>query len=232
MEKEYCMTKIRAKSRLVAVLMSLLVMGSMGMALGGPAVSAQDTASCWNEDPNGAAGYPQWSTAPNMVIDTSKTYQATLETNMGDIVIDLYADKAPTTVNNFVCLANAGYYDIILFHRIIANFMIQTGDPTATGTGGPGYQFADELPGDDLKYEAGTVAMANSGPNTNGSQFFIVHGDGGSSLQPNYTIFGKVSAGMDVVDAIATSPVGPSTRGEQSMPQSHIGFKTITISEK
>ena len=226
------MTMFRAKNRVVGVLLSLLMLGSMGIALGGPAAVAQDTSGCWSEAPNGANGYPQWSAAPNMVIDTSKTYQATLETNMGDIVIDLYADKAPTTVNNFVCLANAGYYDIILFHRIIKDFMIQTGDPTATGTGGPGYQFADELPGDDLNYEAGTVAMANSGPNTNGSQFFIVQGNGGSSLQKNYTIFGKVSAGMDVVDAIASSPVGPSPRGEQSFPQSHIGFKTITIAEK
>lgn len=225
------MTMFRGKSRVLAVLMSLLVMGSMGIALSGPAASAQDGAACWNEDPTGASGFPQWTTAPNMVIDTSKHYTATLETNKGDIVIDLYADKAPATVNNFVCLAKAGYYDIILFHRIISGFMIQTGDPTATGTGGPGYQFADELPGDDLKYESGTVAMANSGANTNGSQFFIVHGDGGSSLDKNYTIFGKVSSGMDVVDAIANSPVGPSARGEQSAPLSHIGFKTITIAE-
>jgi cyclophilin family peptidyl-prolyl cis-trans isomerase len=227
------MTNLRSNARLgrlLGVLMALLIASGTGVAFSSQAAIAQAQA-CWDQAPTVAPGYKQWATPPNMVIDPAKKYTATIETSMGKIVIDLYADKAPTTVNNFVCLAQNKYYDVILFHRIISGFMIQTGDPSGTGAGGPGYQFADELPGDDLNYEVGSVAMANAGPNTNGSQFFIVQGDQGTQLPKNYTIFGKVSSGMEVVDAIAAVPVGANARGEQSVPIDRVWFQTIAIQE-
>jgi peptidyl-prolyl cis-trans isomerase B (cyclophilin B) len=143
----------------------------------------------------------QWSTPPVMQIDPKKTYKITIETIRGPIVLDLYPEHAPKTVNNFVFLAKAGYYDGVTFHRVIADFMIQGGDPTGTGRGGPGYKFEDELKGNPLRHETGVLSMANAGPNTNGSQFFITH-----SPQPHldgkHTVFGKVTSGMDVVNAV------------------------------
>ena len=140
----------------------------------------------------------QWNSAPDMVIDPSKRYTATMSTSMGDLVIALDAVQAPKTVNNFVFLAREGYYDGVIFHRIIQGFMCQGGDPTGTGRGGPGYKFADELPRPG-QYEIGSVAMANAGPNTNGSQFFIVSGPSGVGLPPQYSLFGKVVKGLEVV---------------------------------
>jgi peptidyl-prolyl cis-trans isomerase B (cyclophilin B) len=143
----------------------------------------------------------QWSSPPAMQIDTDKTYSATIETERGSIVLELYPGHAPKTVNNFVFLAQQGFYDGVKFHRVIANFMIQGGDPTGTGRGGPGYRFQDEFAGNPLRHETGVISMANAGPNTNGSQFFITH-----SPQPHldgkHTVFGKVVEGQDVVDAI------------------------------
>ena len=137
-----------------------------------------------------------------MCIDSKKTYTATLETDAGYIEIALDAKKAPKTVNNFVVLSRYHFYDGLTFHRVITNFMAQGGDPEGNGTGGPGYSFEDELPkkGD---YEIGSVAMANSGPDTNGSQFFIVTGQAGVSLPPDYSLFGKVTDGQDVLQRIA-----------------------------
>jgi len=136
-----------------------------------------------------------------MQIDPKKTYRATMETDKGTIEVQLFPEYAPKTVNNFVFLAREGYYDGVTFHRVIANFMVQGGDPTGTGRGGPGYQFEDEVKGNPLKHEAGVLSMANAGPGTNGSQFFITH-----SPQPHlngkHTVFGKVTAGQDVVNAI------------------------------
>ena len=137
-----------------------------------------------------------------MQIDPSKHYTATIDTSLGTMKADLFASDAPITVNNFVFLARQGFYDGVTFHRVIPNFMAQTGDPTGTGTGGPGYRFNDEPV--TRKYVRGTLAMANAGPNTNGSQFFIVHKD--YPLPPNYTIFGKVTDGLDTLDKIATTP--------------------------
>ncbi|MEX0672742.1 MAG: peptidylprolyl isomerase [Candidatus Paceibacterota bacterium] len=138
---------------------------------------------------------------------TMGTKNVTLTTSKGDISMELYGDDFPNTVGNFVKLANEEFYDGIIFHRVIEGFMIQGGDPTGTGTGGPGYAFEDELKPESEAaqrgYARGTVAMANSGPDTNGSQFFIVHQD--APLPYQYTIFGRVTSGMDVVDAIATS---------------------------
>ncbi|MFA6252729.1 MAG: peptidylprolyl isomerase [Patescibacteria group bacterium] len=152
------------------------------------------------------------------VVDTSVTQKTMpivkIETNKGDITIELYASDAPKTVENFLTLVNKGFYDNVIFHRVISGFMIQGGDPTGTGRGGPGYQFADELDPKNASYQAGyvrgTVAMANSGPNTNGSQFFIMHQD--YPLDHNYTIFGRVVSGLEVVDAIATSKTDATDR--------------------
>lgn len=192
-----------------------------------------DDLGCWSADPDSSTmGYPQYPGAPEMKIDASKTYIATIETNRGDIAIQLYADVAPNTVNNFVCLATEDYYDGVVFHRIMRDFMIQTGDPTATGRGGPGYTINDELPGEELNYVPGSVAMANAGPNTNGSQFFISHKNNSATLQKSYTIFGQVIEGMHVVDAIAEIPVSANENGEISRPAATITILDITIVEQ
>ncbi len=145
----------------------------------------------------------QWSSPPEMKIDPENKYQAKIETNKGNITLDLFPNFAPKTVNNFVFLANQGFYDDVTFHRVISNFMIQGGDPTGSGRGGPGYRFEDEVRDNPLKHETGVISMANAGPNTNGSQFFITH-----SPQPHldgrHTVFGKVAnkESMNVVNAI------------------------------
>ena len=138
---------------------------------------------------------------PDMQIDVDKTYRATIETPRGAIVIDLDPSAAPKTVNNFVSLARDGFYDGLTFHRVIPNFMVQGGDPTGTGSGGPGYTFEDETQGNPLTHERGVISMANAGPNTNGSQFFITHGPQ-PHLNGRHTVFGTVTEGMDAVDSI------------------------------
>lgn len=143
----------------------------------------------------------QWKTPPAMKIDPQKKYFAVIETDKGTIELQLFPENAPKTVNNFVFLAQEGFYDGVSFHRVISNFVIQGGDPTGTGRGGPGYQFEDETRGNPLKHVRGVISMANAGANTNGSQFFITH-----SPQPHldgkHTVFGKVVQGIEVVDAI------------------------------
>ena len=139
--------------------------------------------------------------APAMCIDPAMSYSAEMVTTLGTMVIQLDAVTAPKTVNNFVFLARYHYYDSIIFHRIINGFMCQGGDPKGTGTGGPGYKFADELPKPG-RYEVGSIAMANSGPNTNGSQFFLVSGQSGVRLPPQYSLFGKIVKGLEVLDAM------------------------------
>jgi peptidyl-prolyl cis-trans isomerase B (cyclophilin B) len=136
-----------------------------------------------------------------MQIDPDTTVQATITTSKGDIVLDLHPQHAPKTVNNFVVLAKDGFYDGLTFHRVIPNFMIQGGDPTGTGSGGPGYRFEDETNDNPLTHETGVISMANAGPNTNGSQFFITHAPQ-PHLDGRHTVFGKVVQGQDVVDAI------------------------------
>ncbi len=162
-----------------------------------------------------------------MQIDTNKQYTATIQTSDGPMTAELYAKDAPMTVNNFVFLANQGFYDNVPFHRIIKGFMVQTGDPTGTGTGGPGYRFPDEKV--TRQYERGTLAMANAGPNTNGSQFFIVLKD--YPLPPNYTIFGKLTDGLDTLDKLGNTPVQPDPRGEASKPVTPPTITSVTISE-
>ena len=139
----------------------------------------------------------QYGSVPAMMLDPEKKYFATIETQVGDFRVELFADKAPVTVNNFVFLSNEGFYDCITFHRVLPNFMAQTGDPTGTGGGGPGYQFADEFD-DDLTHKIGAVSMANAGPGTNGSQFFIVF-QPQDGLNGRHSVFGQVVSGMDVV---------------------------------
>ena len=143
----------------------------------------------------------QWDQSPEMQIDTEKSYGVVIETDKGNIELDLYPQNAPKTVNNFVFLAREGFYDGISFHRVINNFMIQGGDPTGTGGGGPGYRFEDEVAENSLKHEKGVISMANAGPNTNGSQFFITHAPQ-PHLNGKHTVFGKVVVGQDVVDSI------------------------------
>ena len=168
----------------------------------------------------------QYSSPPDMVIDPEKSYTATIRTSKGDITARLFADESPTTVNNFVFLAREGFYDGVIFHRVIPNFMIQGGDPDGTGTGGPGYRFDDELDAARSRgYRMGTLAMANAGPNTNGSQFFIMHVDYG--LPPNYSVFGKTTDGQQVVDAIAS--VQTDARDK---PLEDVVIETVEITEE
>ena len=170
----------------------------------------------------------QYSNPPEMSIDQTKTYTASIETSQGTIALELHAAEAPVTVNNFVFLAREGFYDNGGFHRVIKDFMIQGGCPKGDGTGGPGYRFADEAV--SRPYVKGTLAMANAGPNTNGSQFFIIHGDN-VGLPPNYTIFGTLTEGADVLDTIANSPVTSGSGGERSRPTERLEIQTVVISE-
>lgn len=143
----------------------------------------------------------QWKSPPPLAIDPDRAYRARIETERGVIEIELCPRQAPNTVNNFVFLARQGFYDGIAFHRVIPGFMIQGGDPTGSGCGGPGYRFADELRGNPLKHETGSLSMANAGPDTNGSQFFITHAPQ-PHLDGRHTVFGRVAAGQEVVDAV------------------------------
>ena len=148
----------------------------------------------------------QWAAPPAMTIDPKKHYRIKIETVRGTIELDLEPQHAPKTVNNFVFLAREGFYDGIRFHRVIPDFMIQGGDPTGTGRGGPGYKFEDELEGNPLKHETGVISMANAGPDTNGSQFFITHAPQ-PHLNGKHTVFGKVAKGQKVVDAVRAGDV-------------------------
>ncbi len=164
----------------------------------------------------------QYPSPPALTLDPKKSYSATIETTAGTMEVDFFAGDAPNTVNNFVFLAREGFYDGVIFHRVIPGFMIQGGDPTGTGTGGPGYKFKDEPV--KRKYTRGTLAMANSGPNTNGSQFFVMHKDYG--LPPNYTIFGTLTKGESTLDAIAGAKKGANDR-----PAEPTKITGVTITE-
>lgn len=201
-----------------------------------PASNAANNAAEGNSTTAGggnAAAAKSWSEPPKMTIDKNKTYLAHFKTTKGDFTAELYAKDAPITVNNFVFLANQNFFEGIKFHRVISDFMIQTGDPLGNGTGGPGYNIPDEL-NNGHKYEVGTLAMANTGqPSSGGSQFFICTGPSAANLdqQPNYTIFGKITEGMENVTAIANTPVEESN-GEASKPKEDILINSVTIEEK
>ena len=224
-------------------LMILLLLASLGLS----ACSSSTTPSPSGQQP--AAGQNQkqevievndivqrnnkYTAPPPMTINTEKQYFAVVNTSLGSFKIKLLAKDAPLTVNNFVFLSREGFYNGIVFHRIIKDFMIQTGDPLGNGTGGPGYKFKDELP-NKIQYAAGVVAMANAGANTNGSQFFICNGEKAALLNnsPNYTIFGQVVEGMDVVLNISNVPVKNNGMGELSKPVNNVTIKDISIEEK
>ncbi len=166
----------------------------------------------------------KFNAAPPMIIDTAKNYTATMVTSKGTLEIVLDALGAPTTVNSFVFLARWHYYDGIVFHRVIPGFVLQGGDPSGNGTGGPGYRFNDEIPKPG-RYELGSLAMANAGPNTNGSQFFVISGPDGMRLPPLYALFGKVVKGLDVVGTI--NDIGTPS----GTPRERVVIDSVTISE-
>ncbi len=196
-----------------------LVAPAPGAAIDGPT-------ECPAED-GSSERTTSFAEAPPMCIDESATYLAEVSTSRGDFTIELDAAAAPETVNNFVVLARYGYYDGVSFHRIIPGFVVQGGDAVGSplGTGGPGYQFDDEVP-DEGAYQVGSVAMANSGPNTNGSQFFVVTGDQGAALPPLYSLFGTVTDGLDVVTDIE------STGNQAGAPTEETVIESVTVTEQ
>jgi cyclophilin family peptidyl-prolyl cis-trans isomerase len=176
-------------------------------------------------NPDGSSEKRQkFDAAPPMIIDPAKTYTATMVTSHGTLEIVLDPLAAPVTVNSFVYLARFHYYDGVIFHRIIPGFVLQGGDPGGTGTGGPGYRFDDELPKAG-RYEVGSLAMANAGPNTNGSQFFVISGPDGVRLPPLYALFGKVVKGLDVVATV--NDLGTSS----GKPRERVVIESVTITE-
>jgi cyclophilin family peptidyl-prolyl cis-trans isomerase len=188
--------------------------------------------ACSGRAPEQPAGRPTFEQPPPREIDVRRSYRATLLTSCGRIVIALDARGAPNTVNNFVALARADFYDGLTFHRVVPGFVIQGGDPRGDGTGGPGYTFPDELPSDG--YRVGSVAMANAGPDTNGSQFFIVVGAAGARLPPAFSRFGQVVAGMDVarrIAALADPSAPPGDPGAQ-VPRRRVYIDDVAIEER
>jgi cyclophilin family peptidyl-prolyl cis-trans isomerase len=189
-----------------------------------------DPAEC--PAPDGSSEKQQEFTEyPPTCIDITKAYTAQIETNMGPLTVELYPDKAPLAVNSFVTLARYHYFDGISCHRIIPQFVAQCGDPTGTGSGGPGYEFRDELP-EEGAYQIGSLAMANSGPDTNGSQFFIITGPNGVALPPNYTLFGMVTEGLDTTVPKLDAAGNPQDNGVPPLQPVTIESITITESER
>lgn len=215
--------RIAGIAAITAALLLLVSCGSKSGSAGSTSAPAAATPS-----PT-AAAVKSWTAPPEMKIDKNKSYSAKINTSKGSFTIELFAKDAPNTVNNFVFLSREHFYDGVPFHRIIETFMIQTGDPTGTGRGGPGYKFDHEPT--SYTYDKGIVAMANSGINTNGSQFFIVTGNASHlNAEPIYTVFGKVSDGMDTVMSIAKTPVGAN--GSMSAPKEKVTIDSIEIVEK
>lgn len=238
------------RSRLMIVPLLLLVLAACGVptnnTVGGSSATTQSPAASVGASAatSGAAGSAaagadpvdrnnKYKAAPPMTIDPNKTYTATIDTTKGTMQAKLDPKDAPMAVNNFVFLARDNFYQGIKFHRIIKGFMVQTGDPTGTGTGGPGYAFEIEKPTATQKYTLGTLAMANTNrPNSNGSQFFIVNTDN-APLPPDYTIFGQVTQGQDVLQKISDTPVTNDPRsGEESLPTEDVRITKITIAEQ
>ena len=172
----------------------------------------------------------EFADAHQLCIDPARSYTANFDTTQGSFTVQLLPERAPGAVNNFVSLARWKYFDGTKCHRVIEDFVVQCGDPTATGSGGPGYSFADELPSAG-EYTIGSLAMANSGPNTNGSQFFIITGVSGTSLPPNYTLFGQVTAGLDTAVAAMAALFNPDPAANGVPPAADIILNSVTISE-
>jgi cyclophilin family peptidyl-prolyl cis-trans isomerase len=210
-------------------LTAIAVLASACSSAGATPPTATSAASPAPPVSGGATG-KQWPAAPAIEIEQQKSYRATLKTTSGDVAIELLPKEAPIAVNNFVFLARQGYYDNVPIHRIVAGFVIQSGDPTGTGMGGPGYKIQDERV--VLNYERGAVAMARTAePNSAGSQFFICLSDISKQLEKKYMIFGRVASGMDVVDKIAQTPVKRGPGGEQSSPTTPVSIQSIAIEE-
>jgi peptidyl-prolyl cis-trans isomerase B (cyclophilin B) len=194
-----------------------------------PAPFVYGTTECAPVD-GAAASTREFSDSFALCIDPAKTYTAVVTTNLGDYTAVLDPAKAPGTVNNFVNLARSKYFDDTVCHRAIPGFMVQCGDPTATGSGGPGYKFADELPAAG-EYQIGSLAMANSGPDTNGSQFFVITGDQGVALPPNYTLFGQVTEGLDTTVGAMDAAGNPDPSANGVPPAEEIRIISVTITE-
>ena len=193
-----------------------------------PSANASPGSNCGykvNQESSGSKGAVK---PPTFDLDVKKKYVAEVATSMGSFTISLLPKEAPCTVNSFVYLARKKFFDGLTFHRIVKGFVIQGGDPEGTGRGGPGYSFNDEL-ANDLKYQVGTVAMANSGPNTNGSQWFVVTGPQGASLPKNYTIFGQVVKGLDVVKKINDAPTKGGNGPDAESPKVKVTIERITV---
>ena len=211
--------------KIKALIFVAVALAAFALAACSGSGDATPTASVSNTQTAGESAITQYSSPPAMSIDSEKSYTATLKTNHGDVTIDLFAAEAPVTVNNFAFLARENFYDGVIFHRVIDGFMIQGGDPTGTGTGGPGYRFQDEIVSSLTFAEAGLLAMANAGPGTNGSQFFITVTPT-PHLNGNHTIFGKVTDGYDVVLAISQVNTGPRDK-----PADDVVIESISIAE-
>ena len=218
------MTGILARmTRLLAIAAAAALITAPVLAGCGSSDSTSTSAAMAAAD--SAAAAKSWSSPPPMAIDEKAAYTAVMRTSEGNISIALDPKQAPKTVNNFVFLAKEGFFDGLTFHRVIPDFVIQGGDPDGNGTGGPGYSFADELPKAGA-YKLGSVAMANSGPDTNGSQFFIITGQQGVQLPPNYSLFGQVTKGLDVAEKISTM-AAPGTE----TPDPPVTIEKVTITE-
>ena len=211
-------SKLFAKSIPAAALLGMLMAGcDDGGYDGSPEMSEEELVKTYTsmqvetKQPMARGDQKSWPKPPAMMIDPRRDYSATIRTNMGDITLDLFEADAPKTVNNFVFLATEDFYDGVIFHRIIDNFMIQGGDPDGNGTGGPGYKFEDEVDANGQVHEPYTLSMANAGPNTNGSQFFITD-TATPHLDGKHTVFGRVTEGRENVDAISAVPTGPRDR--------------------
>jgi cyclophilin family peptidyl-prolyl cis-trans isomerase len=226
--------RVCAVTRTPRLLFALAAAATLTLAACGDDSTASDTPAAAGAAPDGcapadgsAAKQTTFTAAPPMCLQDGKSYTAVIETNNGTLHVQMRNDIAPNTVNSFVNLARYHYFDDTTCHRAIRNFVVQCGDPTATGQGGPGYEFADELAKIE-PYQVGSVAMANAGPNTNGSQFFIITGSDGASLPPSYTLFGQVSpddlAVVTALDGMANTADGP--------PLQPIDIKKVTIEEK
>lgn len=216
----------------VYITVSVLVVAVVGFFLLTKPNNTNTQPALVTNTPSPAMEHKQYSNPPPMTIDPKKAYTAMIVTDKGTMVVKLFASETPAAVNNFVFLARDGFYNNTIFHRIIKRFMIQGGDPQGTGMGGPGYKFADEKI--TREYTRGTIAMANSGPNTNGSQFFIMHAD--YPLPKNYVIFGGIdpsdTASLATLDAIAAAPVTDNGTSEVSKPVTPTVLQSITVREE
>ncbi|MGH2725281.1 MAG: peptidylprolyl isomerase [Actinomycetota bacterium] len=198
----------------------------------GPTEEPPAEVACGGDVPEAAGeDKPTFDRPPRMRIDRSKDYVAVIDTSCGRVTAELFAGEAPENVNSFVFLANERFFNGLTFHRLEPGFVVQGGDPNGDGSGGPGYTLPDELD-NELDYEVGTLAMANSGPDTSGSQFFIITGDQGADLPKQYTIFGRVTKGMKVLERIDGLPVAPNPDGQTNHPTETIYIERITIRER